>query len=200
MAPVLQCPDCGTKHPIDVASSAAAFRCNGCGRTLKVPEQFRSAAAPAVAPDPAAHDLHGRGGTGASGVRERWSHPLSPQGPGAGGRGSVLDAIAHLDRRGARRLHRRVRSWPGRSASSRSRNSRTCSSRPVGTGSGRSHASCRSPRCSPRASCSSRCCTSRGGACGTRSGRCSLTRLPNSGRSTTATGAPGSSDAHTPSA
>jgi hypothetical protein len=53
MAPVLQCPDCGTKHPIDVASSAAAFRCNGCGRTLKVPEEFRPAAASAVAPDPA---------------------------------------------------------------------------------------------------------------------------------------------------
>ena len=45
MAPVLQCPDCGTKHPIDVASDAAAFRCSGCGRTLKVPEQFRAAAA-----------------------------------------------------------------------------------------------------------------------------------------------------------
>ena len=38
MAPVLQCPDCGTKHPIDVASDAAAFRCSGCGRTLKVPD------------------------------------------------------------------------------------------------------------------------------------------------------------------
>jgi hypothetical protein len=46
MAPVLQCPDCGTKHPIDVASNAAAFRCSGCGRTLKVPEQFRAAPEP----------------------------------------------------------------------------------------------------------------------------------------------------------
>jgi hypothetical protein len=46
MAPVLQCPDCGTKHPIDVASDAAAFRCSGCGRTLKVPEQFRAAPPP----------------------------------------------------------------------------------------------------------------------------------------------------------
>jgi hypothetical protein len=53
MAPVLQCPDCGTKHPIDVASSSAAFRCNGCGRTLKVPEEFLPAPAPAAAPDPA---------------------------------------------------------------------------------------------------------------------------------------------------
>jgi hypothetical protein len=44
MAPVLQCPDCNTKHPIDVASDAAAFRCSGCGRTLKVPEQFRAVA------------------------------------------------------------------------------------------------------------------------------------------------------------
>jgi hypothetical protein len=46
MAPVLQCPDCGTKHPIDLASSAAAFRCNGCGRTLKVPAAYRPAPAP----------------------------------------------------------------------------------------------------------------------------------------------------------
>jgi hypothetical protein len=46
MAPVLQCPDCGTKHPIDVASSSSAFRCSGCGRTLKVPEQFRTTSAP----------------------------------------------------------------------------------------------------------------------------------------------------------
>jgi hypothetical protein len=48
MAPVLQCPDCGTKHPLDVASDAAAFRCNGCGRTLKVPTQFRPAPPPAA--------------------------------------------------------------------------------------------------------------------------------------------------------
>ena len=53
MAPVLQCPDCGTKHPIDVASDAAAFRCSGCGRTLKVPAQFR-AAVPAPPPPAAA--------------------------------------------------------------------------------------------------------------------------------------------------
>jgi hypothetical protein len=44
MAPVLQCPDCATKHPIDLASGAA-FRCQGCGRSLKVPAQFRPAAA-----------------------------------------------------------------------------------------------------------------------------------------------------------
>lgn len=42
MAPVLQCPDCGTKHPLAVAAGAAAFRCSGCGRVLKVPEQFRA--------------------------------------------------------------------------------------------------------------------------------------------------------------
>jgi len=45
MAPVLQCPDCNTKHPIDVAP-AAVFRCNGCGRTLKVPPQFQHALDP----------------------------------------------------------------------------------------------------------------------------------------------------------
>jgi hypothetical protein len=48
MAPVLQCPDCATKHPIDTASTAAAFRCSGCGRTLKVPAQFLAADPPAA--------------------------------------------------------------------------------------------------------------------------------------------------------
>ncbi|MGQ0825866.1 MAG: hypothetical protein ACT4OX_12720 [Actinomycetota bacterium] len=43
MAPVLQCPDCSTRHPLDVAAEAAAFRCSGCGRVLKVPAQFRAA-------------------------------------------------------------------------------------------------------------------------------------------------------------
>ena len=42
MAPVLQCPDCSTKHPLDVAHEAASFRCSGCGRVLKVPAQFRT--------------------------------------------------------------------------------------------------------------------------------------------------------------
>ena len=44
MAPVLECPDCNTKHPIDV-STTSVFRCNGCGRTLKVPPQFRTGTA-----------------------------------------------------------------------------------------------------------------------------------------------------------
>jgi hypothetical protein len=49
MAPVLLCPECGTKHPItDV--NGAAFPCNGCGRTLKVPEQARVAVAEGAAP------------------------------------------------------------------------------------------------------------------------------------------------------
>jgi hypothetical protein len=37
MAPVLQCPDCGTKHPLAAAPDAGTFPCSGCGRVLKVP-------------------------------------------------------------------------------------------------------------------------------------------------------------------
>lgn len=48
MAPVLVCPDCGAKHPID-AVNGSAFPCKGCGRTLKVPDQAKAAVAP---PDP----------------------------------------------------------------------------------------------------------------------------------------------------
>jgi hypothetical protein len=59
VAPVLQCPDCGTKHPLAAVPDAGTFPCTGCGRLLKVPEMVprtaRSSAPPAapVAPPPA---------------------------------------------------------------------------------------------------------------------------------------------------
>ena len=37
MAPVLQCPECGTKHPLGDIGERTAFPCTGCGRQLKVP-------------------------------------------------------------------------------------------------------------------------------------------------------------------
>ena len=40
MAPVLQCPDCGQKHPLDTVSNTPAFRCKGCGRMLKLPTEL----------------------------------------------------------------------------------------------------------------------------------------------------------------
>ena len=55
MAPVLLCPECGTKHPLDNVAANSAFPCSGCGRTLKVPAQARemaSAGAAADAPPP----------------------------------------------------------------------------------------------------------------------------------------------------
>jgi hypothetical protein len=56
MAPVLQCPDCKTKHPLDAVGDVTSFPCSGCGRTLKVPEVARAhvAATPAAAPAPVA--------------------------------------------------------------------------------------------------------------------------------------------------
>src|SRR5262245_51259870 len=42
MAPVLQCPDCGTKHPLGQVQDSAAFPCDGCGRMLKVPTELRA--------------------------------------------------------------------------------------------------------------------------------------------------------------
>jgi hypothetical protein len=63
MAPVLQCPDCGTKHPLASIGEVSAFPCSGCGRRLKVPPQARattpapstseSVAAPSI-PEPVA--------------------------------------------------------------------------------------------------------------------------------------------------
>ena len=42
--PALQCPDCGARHPLADVADRAAFRCSGCSRPLKVPEQFRRGA------------------------------------------------------------------------------------------------------------------------------------------------------------
>ena len=46
MAPVLQCPECGTKHPLDSVGAGSAFPCSGCGRTLKVPAAGRAMVPP----------------------------------------------------------------------------------------------------------------------------------------------------------
>lgn len=55
MAPVLQCPECGTKHPLDAVRDRAAFPCEGCGRVLKVPGELRRPEpAPAKESTPAA--------------------------------------------------------------------------------------------------------------------------------------------------
>ncbi len=53
MAPVLLCPECGAKHPLDDIGGSA-FACKGCGRTLKVPQQVPVPAAAAAAPSAAA--------------------------------------------------------------------------------------------------------------------------------------------------
>ena len=53
MAPVLQCPECGTKHPLGEVPDAGKFPCTGCGRQLKVPEMApRGAGAGAPGPAP----------------------------------------------------------------------------------------------------------------------------------------------------
>ena len=52
MAPVLQCPDCGQKHPLDAVSETPAFRCKGCGRMLKLPPQLLPSAPDAPQPLP----------------------------------------------------------------------------------------------------------------------------------------------------
>src|SRR5258708_2807955 len=50
MAPVLQCPDCGEKHPIGQVPAQGDFPCHGCGRTLKVPDVVAQRLAAARAP------------------------------------------------------------------------------------------------------------------------------------------------------
>jgi len=52
MAPVLQCPDCGTKHSLNDVPDAGAFACQGCGRSLKVPASGDGAQGEKSAPPP----------------------------------------------------------------------------------------------------------------------------------------------------
>lgn len=44
MAKALQCPQCGRKHRIDALGPlGSTIRCEECGQTLRVPEQYRAA-------------------------------------------------------------------------------------------------------------------------------------------------------------
>jgi hypothetical protein len=52
VAPILQCPDCGQKHPLDAVSATPAFKCHGCGRMLKVPHQLIPSTPEAPEPPP----------------------------------------------------------------------------------------------------------------------------------------------------
>jgi len=51
VAKALQCPDCGTRHPLDQVAGLRTFRCEECNRLLKVPASVATdAAAVASAP------------------------------------------------------------------------------------------------------------------------------------------------------
>lgn len=57
MAKALQCPACGSRHPLSDLPNTPTFRCSGCGRALKVPARVRPAQArTAPAPRPRAPD------------------------------------------------------------------------------------------------------------------------------------------------
>ena len=43
-AQLLQCPDCGHRHDLATLGDVHTFRCDKCGRTLKVPAQYRNGA------------------------------------------------------------------------------------------------------------------------------------------------------------
>ena len=139
MAPVLLCPECGAKHPLD-GVNGSAFPCKGCGRTLKVPQQVPT---PAVASMPARRGIpicrwprQGGGSTRVLPTRRRLPRASGPPVAHArvapvcrdAGRTGGLPApppplvrprsvrrrrrvgcVSALDRRGAARVHRRVR-------------------------------------------------------------------------------------------
>ncbi len=52
-AQLLQCPDCGHRHDLAALGDVHTFRCDQCGRALKVPQQYRNGSEP---PAPALDD------------------------------------------------------------------------------------------------------------------------------------------------
>ena len=97
MAKALQCPACGSRHPLSDLPDAPTFRCDGCGRALKVPARVRpsqgrsgSSARPRPGPDRTATIPAGGGaaagatagaaaaGTGAGGGVAAPPAPLPP--------------------------------------------------------------------------------------------------------------------------
>ena len=78
MAPVLHCPECGTKHPLD-GVGGVGVPVHGCGRTLKVPAAGSGSAA------------HASGAGRAP--RRRAVDPRSPVAAAVGAAGDRLDAV-----------------------------------------------------------------------------------------------------------
>jgi len=103
VAPVLQCPDCGEKHPVARVPQSGAFPCNGCGRVLKVPEVVgqRAAAAGAAAAATAGTDgSDGRQSTTPPTVRPVpiATAVVSPSGTSIDGNANAATAIPQLDK------------------------------------------------------------------------------------------------------
>lgn len=70
MAAVLRCPDCGHRHPLGAVTALDVFRCEECGRALKVPQSLRTE----VAEPPPPERPVGRGVT---------ARPMPSEGPGS---------------------------------------------------------------------------------------------------------------------
>lgn len=86
MAKVLQCPQCGHRHPLDRIPDAPTFACANCGRALKVPAPVRAAVSSAAVPRAAAPEA---APAPAPEPRQRPSAPdpdRSVPGPDGGGR------------------------------------------------------------------------------------------------------------------
>ena len=64
MGVALQCPECGFKHRLDAIGDRAVFSCARCSRELKVPAEYRAAAASVT---------NGSGATPARTGVTRWS-------------------------------------------------------------------------------------------------------------------------------
>jgi hypothetical protein len=98
VAPVLQCPDCGEKHPLTRVPESGAFPCQGCGRVLKVPEVVGQRAAAAAAAAQAAPEVQQV--TAPATVRPVpiATAVVSPSGTSTEGNGSAATAIPQLDK------------------------------------------------------------------------------------------------------
>ena len=104
MAKALQCPSCGTKKRLDALADGASFRCEQCGKVLKVPPGLsgrpgatssaqKPAQPPAQTPAPAPGPVRqpaASGGAPPPAPRRRSRPPMSAGGAAAGAGGTAV--------------------------------------------------------------------------------------------------------------
>jgi len=113
MAPVLQCPDCGERHPLSQVPTQGAFPCRSCGRVLKVPEAVgQRAAAQTAAARPVPVASASVSPTGPVTPLEEVAAPPAAAAAATSAAAPAVDGLGALAPRSSRRSGHRLGSVP----------------------------------------------------------------------------------------